>query len=90
MFLIGLTFFISFSSNLSISSKDTIIGLTLFRMGFFGAAHGCGGTGRGEAKRSPSLKSVIYPTMMKLRTVILYLRKIKKIYKSRDAPLKFY
>ena len=28
-----------------------------------------------------------YPTMMKLDTVILYLRKIQKIYKSREHPL---
>ena len=41
--------------------------LTLFRMGLFGAAHGWGGPG---AKRPPSLKSVTYPTMMKLGTVI--------------------
>ena len=30
-----------------------------------------------------------YPTMMKLGTVIPYLKKIKKIYKSRDIPLAF-
>ena len=31
----------------------------------------------------------IYPTMMKLGTVIPYLKKIQKIYKSRDTPLEF-
>ena len=30
-----------------------------------------------------------YPTMMKLDTVIPYLRKIQKIYKSRNTSLKF-
>ena len=30
-----------------------------------------------------------YPTMMKLGTVIPYLRKIQKIYKSRDISLEF-
>ena len=33
--------------------------------------------------------AVTHPTMMKLGTVIPYLRKIKKIYKSRDTPLQF-
>ena len=54
-------------------------------MGLFRAAHGCG-----EAKRSPVLKIChTYPTMMKLSTVIPYLMKIQKIYKSRDTPLSF-
>ena len=35
------------------------------------------------------LKSVTHPTMMKLGTVILYPKKIKKIYGSRDTPLEF-
>ena len=30
-----------------------------------------------------------YPTMMKLGTVIPYLKKISKIYESRDTPLYF-
>ena len=30
-----------------------------------------------------------HPAMMKLGTVILYLRKTEKIYKSRDTPLEF-
>ena len=30
-----------------------------------------------------------YPTMMKLGTVILYLRNIQKMYKSRDTLLDF-
>ena len=30
-----------------------------------------------------------YPTMMKLGTVIPYLKKIQKIYESHDTPLEF-
>ena len=43
--------------------------------------------GPGRAERFPSLKSVtdIYPTMMKLGTVIPYLKKIKKKNQSRDT-----
>ena len=53
-------------------------------MGFFGTAHGWG------AKRSHSLKSVTHILqMMKLDTAIPYLKKIKKIYESRDTPLEF-
>ena len=48
----------------------------LFRMGFFGAAHGWGGPFRHA-----------YPTIMKLCTVIPYLRKIQKMYKSRGTFL---
>ena len=41
-------------------------------------------------KNLPSLKSVTYPAMMKLGTVIAYLKNIQKLYKSRDTPLEFY
>ena len=52
--------------------------LTLFRMGFFGAAHGGGGGGAG-AKRPPLPKIChTYPTMMKLATFMPYQKKIKK------------
>ena len=61
--------------------------LTLFRMGFFGAAHGWK---RGGGKKAPSLKSVRYPTMMKLGTVIPYPKKIQKIYESLDTPLELH
>ena len=60
--------------------------LTLFRMGFFGAAHGWG---------PPSLKAPLpiichtYPTIMKLGTVIPYPKKIQKIYESRETLLEF-
>ena len=50
-------------------------------MGFFGAAHGWGGGFFG-----PPLHKIChtYPTVMKLGTVIPYLRKIQKMYESRD------
>ena len=48
--------------------------LTLFRMGFFGAAHGWGGI------KAPLPKICCrYPTMMKLGTVIPYLKEIQRI-----------
>ena len=66
-------------------------------MGLFGAAHGLGGGGGGRPRKaplplpSPSLPKICqtYPTMMKLGTVIPYLKKIRKIYESRDTPLEF-
>ena len=65
--------------------------LILFKVGLFGAAHEWGGGG--GQKGFPSLKSVTlchtYPTIMKLGTVITYLKKIQKINKSRDTPLEF-
>ena len=61
--------------------------LTLFRMVFFRAAHRWGGGGF----FGPPLLKIrhTYPTMMKLGTVIPYLRKIQKMYKSCDTPLGF-
>ena len=57
-----------------------IIFLALFRMGFFGGGR------RGEAKRFPLPKICLtYPAMMKLGAVIPYLKKIQKIYESRDT-----
>ena len=54
-------------------------------MDLFGAAHGFGG------KKAPPLYKMChtYPTKMKLGTVIPYLKKIQKIYESRDTPLEF-
>ena len=51
------------------------ISLTLFRMGFFGAAHRWG-----RAKKTSLLPKIChtYPTMIKLGTVIPYLKKIQK------------
>ena len=56
--------------------------LTLFRMGIFGVAHGWGGS-----KKVPLYKIChSYLTMMELDTVIPYLKKIQKIFESRDTP----
>ena len=58
--------------------------LILFRMGIFGAAQGWG------SKKSPLPKICsTYPKMMKLGTVIPYLKKIQKIYESRGTPPEF-
>ena len=56
-------------------------------MSFFVAAHGLGG--RGAKRLPPQNLSHISPTMMKLGIVTPYLKKIHKIYESRDTPLAF-
>ena len=54
-------------------------------MGLFRAAHGWGGP-----KRLPLSKiGHRYPTLMKLRTVIPYLKKNQNTHKSRGIPLGF-
>ena len=60
-------------------------------MSVFQTAHKWGGQkmGEGDRKGDPSLKPDTYPTMMKFATVILYLKKILKIYKSCDTLLEF-
>ena len=65
--------------------SDYSTALTLFRIGFFGAAHGWGGS------KKATLPKIChtYPTMMKLGTVIAYPKKIQKIYQSGDTPLEF-
>ena len=54
----------------------------LFRTGIFGAAHGWWG---GQKAPLPKIFHT-YPTMMKLGTVISYIKNIQKIYESRDTP----
>ena len=46
------------------------------------------GGGGGFFAPSPKIRHT-YPTVMKLGTVIPYLRKIQKMYKSRDISLEF-
>ena len=59
--------------------------LTLLRMGLLEAAHGWG-----EPKKPPLPKICHkYPTMMKLLTLIPYLKKMQKIKKSGDTLLQF-
>ena len=57
---------------------------TLFRMGIFGAADGWGGQERPLPKICHT-----YPTVMKLGTVIPYIKKIRKIFESCDTPPEF-
>ena len=53
--------------------------------GAFQSAHGGGGF-----KTTPtSLNCYIYPTIMNLGTVVPHLKKIQKVYKSRDTTLEF-
>ena len=60
--------------------------LALFRVSIFGAAQGWAG----EAKRSPLPKICLtYPTMMRPGTVVLNIKKIKKIYELRNTSLEF-
>ena len=59
--------------------------LTLFRIGFFGAAHGWGGGGK---KATLPKICHTYPTM-KIGTVKPYPKKIQKIYESRDTSILF-
>ena len=55
-------------------------------MGIFGAAHGWGG-----ATKTPLPKIChTYSAIMKLGIVMPYLKKIQKIYESRDTPLEFF
>lgn len=52
--------------------------------------HFWGGSRMWQAKRLPLCKiSYKYPTMMKLVTVMRYLRKIKNIHESSDTLLEF-
>ena len=59
--------------------------LTLFRMDFFGAARGWEGP---KSFPLPKIRHT-YVTVMKLRIVIPYLRKIQKIYESCNSTLEF-
>ena len=56
-------------------------------MDIFGAAHGWG-EGGGQKVPLPKICHT-YPAMMKLRTVIPYLKKIQKTYESHDTPPDF-
>ena len=56
-------------------------------MGLFDAAHECGDK-KVLNKALPKICHT-YPSMMKLGTVIPYLKKIRKIYKPCDTSLEF-
>ena len=60
-----------------------MLSLALFRMDRFGGAHGCR-----LAKEVPLPKTChTHQAIIKLGTVKTYLKKIQKVYKSRDVPL---
>ena len=63
----------------------TLKQLTLFRMDFFGAARGWEGP---KSFPLPKIRHT-YVTVMKLRIVIPYLRKIQKTYESCNSTLEF-
>ena len=76
------------SQKLSVSEVVKFI-LTIFRMGFFRAAHEWWWEVGGGAQKGPLPKIYhTYPTMTKLNTTIIYV-KIQKIHESRDTPLEF-
>ena len=54
-----------------------------------GLFRGCSRMGRGGTRVTIPKIYHTYPAMMKLGTVIPYLKKIQKIYKSRDTPPEF-
>ena len=67
--------------------QDTITHLNPIQDGHF---PGCSWMRGGGAKRCPLPKIChIYPTMMKLDTVIPHLKKTQKIYESRDTTPEF-
>ena len=65
--------------------------LTLFRMGLFGAAHGWARETKSPPP-PPHLSKIChtFPTMIKLGTVIPYLKKTQITYKSRNTTLEFF
>ena len=65
-----------------------LLTLTLFRKGIFEAAYEYGGGG-GGGKTKSSILCQRYPIMIKLATVIPYLKKIQKAYGSRKRPPDF-
>ena len=60
-------------------------------MVLFGTVHGWKAGGGGEGAKQGPIPNInhTYPAIMKLGTVITYLKRIQKIYKSRDTPLEF-
>ena len=59
-------------------------------MGIFGTVHGLNG-GEGLVIKKATLPKIChtYPTIMKLGTVMPYLKNIKEVYESPDIPLEF-
>ena len=63
----------------ALSNFEKKVALNPIQDGFF---RGCSRMGGGQICHT-------YPTMMKLGTVILYLKKFQKLYKSSDTPFEF-
>ena len=57
-------------------------------MDLFMAVHGWGGGGGQKGLPLPKICDT-FPVIMKVGTVIPYLKKIQKIFESRDTPLQF-
>ena len=74
------------SEHLLVESLSSPTLLTPFRMGFFGAAHGCG-----EGAKRPSFPKIFqtYSTIMKFGTVIPYLKKFQKQHELYGTLLGF-
>ena len=70
--------------NKKFSYRQIVALLTLFRMGISGLL-----TDGGDQKAPLPKICRTYPTMMKLDIVIPYIKKIQKIYESRDNPPEF-
>ena len=74
-----------FPSYTQVNRNRMLFSINPIQMVFFGAAHGWG------AKKvpPPSLKSVTHIIQWWNLAVIPYLKKIQKLYESRDTPLEF-
>ena len=81
----SMIFFILCLWNMFRGKKHTILLVNPIQDGLF---WGCSRMGGGQ-KGPHSLKSVTHPLMMKLDTVIPYLKKSQKLYESRDTPRGF-
>ena len=75
----------NFFKIVAIKNFASVSFLTSFRMGILGAAREWGGNKKAALPKFCHT----YPTMMRLRIVIPYLKKIQKIYDSYDTPLEF-
>ena len=72
-----------------VGEKKEVIGISCLNPILDGLFRGC--LGMGESPKKPSFLKTCHanPTMMNPGTVVAYLKKTQKIYKSRDALLEF-
>ena len=63
--------------------------LNLIQDGFFRGCSRMGGGGKKIPPPPPPKTCHTYPTMIKLGTVIPYLKRTQKLYESRDTSLEF-